>query len=65
MTKKDFIALANAFRSLLEESTEETITFDQCVNAIADVCQESNPRFDRDRWIGYINGECGSSGGRD
>lgn len=32
-------------------------------DTLADFCQAQNPNFKRDRWIGYINGECGSNEG--
>lgn len=31
--------------------------------ALADLCAASNPRFDRERWLAYITGEVGPSGG--
>lgn len=30
---------------------------------LADFCRSQNGRFDRERWLGYINGECGPNGG--
>ena len=30
---------------------------------LADFCQAQNPNFKRDRWLGYIAGECGPYGG--
>lgn len=32
-------------------------------SAFAFVCAASNPRFNRSRWLAYINGECGPNGG--
>ena len=63
MSKKDFIALADALRRVRNGSMGETSSFVQCVQAIADTCKESNPRFNRDRWFDYINGKCGPNGG--
>jgi hypothetical protein len=31
---------------------------------LADFCQEQNPNFNRKRWLSYIAGECGPSGGK-
>jgi hypothetical protein len=65
MTKKHFIALANVMRRLngnYYESNEEQ--FVDTVSDLADFCTEQNPRFNRERWIAYINGECGPSGGK-
>ena len=56
MTKKTFIALAEAVRS--------NGSFTQAqIEVLADFCQSQNPRFMRGRWIGYIKGENGSNGG--
>lgn len=30
---------------------------------LADFCKSQNGAFKRDRWIAYINGECGPNGG--
>jgi hypothetical protein len=29
----------------------------------ADFCQSTNPRFNRERWLAYIAGECGPNDG--
>ena len=66
MTRKDFIALANAICdhnahcggfSVRKFSTCQLLT-------LASFCQSKNSRFDRARWLGYIRGECGPNGGR-
>ena len=56
MTKKHFIALADAVRyaGLTDAQIED----------IADFCRAQNPRFDYCRWVGYIKGENGPSGGK-
>jgi hypothetical protein len=33
-------------------------------DALADFCASQNSRFDRERWLGYIAGECGPNGGK-
>ena len=55
MSKKDFIALADALR---ESGATQTV-----LDAIAALCAADNPRFNRARWFGYIKGTCGPSGG--
>jgi hypothetical protein len=57
MTKEDFIALADAIGPVagLDDSA--------VLSALADFCAEQNPRFNRERWLGYIRGECGPNGG--
>jgi hypothetical protein len=76
MTKKHFIALADAIRehdnqaqriareSQMSQFPQEADAFskDQ-LDALADFCQSQNPRFNRDRWLGYIAGTNGKNGG--
>ncbi len=65
MSKKDFIALADAIRAYQASGTKLPSQFstDQ-LNLLAHFCYMQNPRFDKSRWLAYIAGECGSSGGR-
>lgn len=72
MSKKDFIALADALRisrpdaSDCESGNPDNPTLANWIKTrdkIADVCKARNARFNRERWIAYINGECGPSGG--
>jgi len=68
MSKKDFIALADTLRTLQPspfsgDSVGNAYQFDCYVNALADFCAAQNPRFNRARWLGYINGTCGPNGG--
>jgi hypothetical protein len=58
MTKKDFIALADIIRMSLGAFPPNAV-FD-----LANFCQERNPRFNRERWLGYINGTNGPNGGK-
>lgn len=68
MSKKDFIALADALRrvpGLTQKNTgfaHRYVDGQKVLEAIADVCAADNPRFKRDRWFAYIRGECGPSG---
>lgn len=58
MSKKDFIALADTIR-------EQDLPFtDGQVKTLADFCRSQNPDFKRDRWLSYIAGKCGPSGGK-
>lgn len=71
MTKQHFIALADALRLSKPgghlESREiyeaKRAQWDASVMRIADVCGESNSRFNRTRWFDYINDKCGPNGG--
>lgn len=62
MTKKHFIALADAVRQAQGIGTPSTA--DLYVRRwLADFCQSQNGNFNRERWLAYINGECGANGG--
>lgn len=61
MTKKHFIALADTLREY-ESETGEVIP-DRLLTALGFFCKRQNPRFDWDRWHGYVRGLCGPSGG--
>lgn len=56
MTKKHFIALADAIRQTFPDA--------KTLEALADFCAAQNPRFDRRHWLDYVRGECGPSRGR-
>lgn len=62
MTKKHFISLADVLRTevlpnLAPESRADVLS------ELARWCKSMNSRFDRDRWLGYIEGTCGPNGG--
>jgi len=71
MTKKHFIALADAIRNYNQGAFEAgsniasplQFTHTQ-VLALADFCQSQNSQFNRERWLGYIAGENGPNGGK-
>jgi hypothetical protein len=65
MTKKTFIALADALREHNRTLGTDDVAFDGShLDALADFCAAQNPRFNRERWLGYIAGECGPNGGK-
>ena len=58
MAKKELIALADYLRDTCgycHPFTKEQIAH------LATFCHASNPRFKRERWLGYIAGECGKN----
>ena len=64
MTKKDFIALADALRAEKPgENPNKIQQWELDVRAIADLCAATYPRFKRERWLRYVNGQCGPNGG--
>ena len=64
MSKKDFIALADAIRwhneSMLGKDLPFTIYH---LDTLAQFCQSQNSNFLRGRWLSYIADECGPNGG--
>jgi hypothetical protein len=58
MTKQHFIALADHIKSINRHDFPQWI-----VDSLADFCQSQNPRFNRERWLGYIAGTNGKNGG--
>ena len=60
MTKKNFIALADAIRNGTALITLSTVQLE----ALADFCASQNPQFNRERWLGYIAGTNGKNGGK-
>ena len=70
MTKKHFIALADAIRKHQNHADPDTcmtgwttLTSDQ-IEMLADFCAAQNDQFNRERWLGYIAGSNGKNGGR-
>lgn len=61
MSKKHFIAMADAIIGF-NSSSDRPFTEDQ-LNALARFCQSQNSNFNWSRWMSYIKGECGPSGG--
>lgn len=70
MTKKHFIALADAIRkqnahgcSDASQTGWTAYTADQ-IETLADFCKAQNSNFNRERWLGYIAGTNGKNGGK-
>lgn len=64
MTKKDFIALADAIRRHNNGHYNTQWELDDVqIRMLADFCQTRNSQFDRERWLGYIAANNGPSGG--
>ena len=61
MTKRDFIALADAVTAH-NKWNGEPFTSKQLAT-LATFCAQQNPAFKRDRWLDYIAGTCGPNGG--
>ncbi len=64
MSKKDFIALADAIREHNQHLAPDDKRFEAGhLDTLADFCKSQNSNFMRDRWLSYIAGECGPNGG--
>jgi len=63
MSKKDFIALADAIRNVNEYSDVQHHFNGTQLDVLADFCKSQNSNFMRDRWLDYIAGKCGPNGG--
>lgn len=60
MTKKDYIAIADAIKQSIIETEfiangEEYIDPNILIENITQAMEKNNPRFDRERFINYIN----------
>ncbi len=67
MTKKHFIELADRIREWnYHPPYYMSVPFfhKDHLKFLADFCKSQNPRFNRERWLDYIDGKCGPSGGR-
>jgi len=73
MSKQDFIALVDAVCTVKRRqglcgstaliNTSGAVAVDELALELARVCAAQNPAFNRERWFGYINDQCGPSGG--
>jgi len=69
MTKQDFIALADVVKTQIARelsypgAVQRPFTYGQ-IQELADFCQSRNSEFNRARWLGYIVGTNGPSGGK-
>lgn len=72
MSKKHFIALADAIRSLSvftfsNQGASNVVVpmfrYQDVVDSLANFCVSQNGNFNRQRWLDYIAGECGPNGG--
>jgi len=66
MSKKDFIALADAIKehNAYHKSRPDCQFGLYHMDSLANFCQSQNSNFKRDRWLAYIAGECGPNGGK-
>jgi hypothetical protein len=63
MSKKDFVALADALRDTVVRDSVVQPEFVPVVNALISFCRQQNSRFAMGRWLDYLRGLCGPSGG--
>ena len=58
ITKRQFISLAQVIKDDLPDFS------DSAIERLAEWCQAENPRFNRERWLGYIHDRNGPNGGK-
>lgn len=63
MTKKHFIALAEMIKAHNDTNTIVNQFGVYQRVALAGFLQQQFPQFNEERWMDYINGECGPNGG--
>ena len=65
MTKKQFIELADTIKKHNALCYDAEAKFANIhIHELAKFCASQNPNFDRNRWLDYIAGKCGSNGGK-
>lgn len=68
MSKKDFIALADALRPTVSLFGDHVDTYgveiDATIDALCSFMRSVNPAFKEDRWRDYLAGKCGPNGGK-
>ena len=69
MTKKHFIDLADHMKAVImtahRDATGVSLVYtDTVISELANFCRRQNPNFNCGRWVSYIRGECGPSGGK-
>lgn len=67
MSKKHFIALAGYIQGVNRAcvmSNWPPVFSSEAISKLADFCEMQNQRFNRQRWLAYIAGECGPNGGK-
>jgi len=64
MSKQDFIALANIIidHNRMIATSDKPFT-DEHLHTLVSFCRRQNSSFNQERWLGYIKGENGPSGG--
>ena len=65
MSNKHITALADTIKLYNHRCgySNNTMFDARQLEELADFCESQNHSFNRERWIGYINGECGPNGG--
>ena len=63
MSKKHFIALADAIREHNRRHIRINQFTEEHIETLAQFCRSQNYNFKDGRWRDYIAGECGPSGG--
>ena len=62
ITKKQIIKIADTIKDIARDA-DGLIELSLVVDKFADYLAAQNPNFERERFIAYVNGECGPNGG--
>ena len=62
ITKKQIIEIADTIKDIARDA-DGLIELSLVVDKFADYLAAQNPNFKRERFIAYVNGECGPNGG--
>lgn len=61
MSKQDYVALAKELKAVRPredyDSPSRWEQWEECVCAVLKVCHDTNPRFDKQRFLNACNGE--------
>ena len=53
MTKRHFIDLADRLRGVMPHNKNRQ--WEETIEALTQFCAAENPRFDKQRWLNYLN----------
>lgn len=69
MSLQNFVSLADTIRRSNQAAADDPKVFsgkpvfdEYAIAVLATFCQEQNFRFNRERWISYVNGKCTVNG---
>ena len=64
MSKKDFVDLADRLKRVKNGNDGGLVSWEYILEEICQFCKSQNFNFNRERFLDYLAGECGPSGGK-